>query len=160
MFDSSFFVGLSVVLFVLLLVWKKVPGIIAGALDKRAAEIKAELEQARSLRDEAQALLAQHQKEQREAAKRAEELTATAEREAKLITEEAERNLEALIARREGMARDKIAQAEAAAVKEVRQIAATVAAEAAAELIAAHLKGAEQDALVNEAIDKLGQRLH
>jgi F0F1-type ATP synthase membrane subunit b/b' len=61
-FDASFFVAVAFLLFIGLLIWKKVPGLIIAALDQRAAEIKAQLEEARQLRDEAQALLAQHQR--------------------------------------------------------------------------------------------------
>lgn len=158
--DPTFWVAVALVLFIALLVWKKVPGLIAGALDKHAAMIRRQLDEARALKDEAQALLAQHQREQRDAAKRAEELIAAAEREAKLITSEAERGLEELIARRTAVARDKIAQAEAGAVKEVRQAAASVAAAAAAELIAAHLKSKDHDALVTDAIANLDKSVH
>lgn len=160
MFDSSFFVALAFFLFIGLLIWKKVPGLIAGALDRRAAEIKNELETARGLREEAQALLARHQREQRDAAERAQEMIAAAEREAKTITEEAEHSLNELIARRESLARDKIARAEADAVKEVRQVAAAAATAAAAELIARHLQDKDQDALISASISDLGKRLH
>lgn len=160
MFDASFFVAAAFFIFIGLLIWKKVPGLVVGALDRRAAEIKSELETARGLREEAQALLARHQREQRDAAQRAQELITAAEREAKLITEEAERNLNELIARRESLARDKISRAEADAVKEVRQVAAAAATAAAAELIARHLQGKDQDALISASISDLGTRLH
>lgn len=158
--DASFFVAVSFLLFIGLLVWKKVPAMITAALDKRAAEIKAQLEEARQLRDEAQSLLAQHQREQRHAAAQVKEIAEQAEREAKVLRDAAEEQLNAAVERRLGMAKEKIAQAETAAVKEVRQAAAHVAVAAAERLIAEHLKAQDDAALVNDVIGALDKRLH
>lgn len=158
--DPAFWVAISLLLFFGLIVWKKVPAMIGGALDKQIAEIRAQIEQAKNLRAEAQALLARFQQDQQEAAQTAKELVATAEREAKLINDEAARALDELIARRTAMASDKIAQAEAAALKDVRKVAVEAATAAAARLIAEHLGAKERDALVAKAIDGIDARIH
>jgi F-type H+-transporting ATPase subunit b len=159
-FDASFFVAVAFLLFIGLLIWKKVPGLIIAALDQRAAEIKAQLEEARQLRDEAQALLAQHQREQRNAATQAQEIAEQAEREAKMLEEAAKKQLDAAVERRLSLAQEKIAQAEAAAVKEVRQVAIQAAVAAARRLIAEQLKAQDDNALIKDAIDSLDKRLH
>lgn len=158
--DPAFWVAFSLFLFLALIVWKKVPGLIGGALDKQIAGIRSQIEQARQLRAEAQALLARFEQDQKEAASTARELVATAEREAKLITDEAARALDELIARRTAIAADKIAQAEAAAIKEVRKVAVESATVAAARLIADNLGDKDRDVLVTTAIDDLGKHLH
>ena len=61
-FDATFFAFVGLVLFLLLLVYLKVPGMMASSLDKRAANIREELDQAKRLREEAQALLAEYQR--------------------------------------------------------------------------------------------------
>lgn len=158
--DPAFWVAISLLLFFGLIVWKKVPAMIGGALDKQIAEIRAQIEQAKNLRAEAQALLTRFQQDQQEAAQTAKELVATAEREAKLINDEAARALDELIARRTAMASDKIAQAEAAALKDVRKVAVEAATAAAARLIAENLGAKERDALVAKAIDGIDARIH
>ena len=159
-FGPEFFVALAFVLFIGLLAWKKVHLLIIGALDKRAVDIKAELEEARALRDEAHSLLAQSQREQRDAAAQVKEIAAQAERETKTLREVAERDLDEAMTRRLAMAEQKIAQAEAAAVKEVREVAVGIAAAAARQLLAAHLSAKDQSALVDDAIGGLDKKLH
>ncbi len=159
-FGPEFFVALAFVLFIALLVWKKVHLLIIGALDKRAADIKSQLEEARALRDEAHSLLAQSQREQRDAAAQVKEIAAQAEREANVQRETSARDLEETVARRLAMAEQKIAQAEAAAVKEVREVAVGVATAAARQLLAAHLSTKDQSVLVDDAISGLDKKLH
>lgn len=158
--DASFFVAVAFLLFVALLIWKKVPGLITAALDQRAADIKAQLEEARQLRDEAQALLAQHQREQRNADAQAKDIAEQAQREAKVLQDAAKEQLAAAVDRRLALAQEKIAQAEASAVKEVRQVAAHTAVAAAQRLIAEHLKAQDDAALIKDAIGGLDKRLH
>jgi len=159
-FGPEFFVAIAFVLFIGLLVWKKVHLLIIGALDKRAIDIKSQLEEARALRDEAHSLLAQSQREQRDAAAQVKEIATQAERETKTLREVAGRDLDEAMTRRLAMAEQKIAQAEAAAVKEVREVAVGIAAAAARQLLAAHLSGKDQSALVEDAISGLDKKLH
>lgn len=159
-FGPEFFVALAFVMFIGLLVWKKVHLLIIGVLDKRAIDIKSQLEEARALRDEAHSLLAQSQREQRDAAAQVKEIAAQAERETKTLREVAGRDLDEAMMRRLAMAEQKITQAEAAAVKEVREVAVGIAAAAARQLLAAHLSGKDQSALVDDAIGGLDKKLH
>lgn len=132
----------------------------AGALDRRAAAIKEELEEAQRLRADAQHLLADFQRKQRQAVQEAEGIVAHAEEEAERLRERAARNLEAMVARREQQAKDRIAQAEAQALADVRAAAVDAAIGAARRLIADSLDAKRAGALIDDAIKELPDKLH
>lgn len=158
--DPTFWVAVGFLGFIGILVWKKVPAIVARALDERAEKIRAELDQATKLREDAQALFADYQRKQRDALKEAEEIVAQARTEAERIRKQAEQELKALIQRRQTQAESKIAQAEQVAIKEVRDAAADLAAAAARRIIEAQLKGAKADSIVDSAIAEMRGKLH
>jgi F-type H+-transporting ATPase subunit b len=152
-------VAAAFVIFVVL-AGKPIGRAIAGGLDARAAKIKAQLDEARALRDEAEKLLAEHQRKQIAAVKEAEAIIAHAREEAERIGQETAANLEAAFVRREKMAMDKIAQAEVQAVADVRNHAIDVAIAAATRLLQENIDGAKNDALVESAINDLDRKLH
>ncbi|MBX3490514.1 MAG: ATP F0F1 synthase subunit B [Parvibaculum sp.] len=161
MFASpDFWVLISFLMFIGLLVYYKVPGMIGGLLDKRAADIAAELDEARRLREEAQQLLASYQRKQREAMKEAEDIVAQAKVEAENLAREIRANMEAQVERRTRLAEDKIAQAESQALSEVRATAANVAIGAARKVIADKVTAAEDEKLVERSIADLASKLH
>jgi len=157
--DPEFWVGVAFLIFVAVLVWQGAPALITKTLDARAARIRAELDEARRLRDEAQALLAEYQRKQRDAEKEAEDIVALAREEAQLYAADARRKLDEQLARRGAMAEAKIAQAEAQAVAEVRSRAAEVAVAAAARLIGEELSEAKAKQLIDDSIRNVGRRL-
>lgn len=134
-------------------------GIVKG-LDGRAERIKNELDEARNLREEAQALLANYQRKQRDALKEAEGIVEHAKNEAARASAEAEAKLQETIKRRTEMAVDKIARAEAQALQDVRNIAVDVAVEAARSLIGKNLDETKAASLVDESIKDLDKKLH
>ena len=134
----EFWVALGFVLLVVL-VWKPVGKAIGSGLDNRAVAIKRSLDEARQLADEAQHLLAEHQKKQREAAHEIERMVERAREEAGRIIAESRTRLEASLRRREALAHEKIALAETEAAREVREVAVEVAIAATRALIAARL---------------------
>lgn len=146
------FVGLAMLVFLLILVWKKVPGMITGGLDGKIAEIKAQLDEAKSLRAEAEALRQEYTDKIASAEKDAAAMLDHARNEAEAIVAKAEVDAEEVIKRRKQMAEDKIAAAERGAVEEVRARAATAAAAAARNLIASEYSAAEDKPLVDKAI--------
>jgi F-type H+-transporting ATPase subunit b len=158
--DATFWVAMATLLFVVLLVWKKIPSMISKALDDRSNAIKDQLDNARHLREEASALLAKYQRDQHEAEKNAQEMIAHAEAEAKLLADEAKADMAVMIERRTKIAAEKIKQAEANAIKEIRAITVEVASATARDLIASNLKKADRDALIKESIDTLDKRFH
>lgn len=138
-----------------IMLYLKVPGIVAAALDKKIAGIKEQLDSAARLRTQAEALKAEYEKKIKNAAKEAEVLKAAAEDEAKLIVAKAKEDATNLIARRTKSAEDKIAAAERAAVADVRARAASAATAAAAQLIAANHDAKADKGLVDQTISQL-----
>jgi len=133
---------------------------IGKTLDARAARIKAELDEARALRDEAQKLLADYQKKQQEAMRDAEAIVRQARGEAERLKTEAAANLDAAFARREKMAMDKIAQAEAQAIADVRNHAIDVAVAAAEQLLKSKTDAQRGERLIDSAIAELERKLN
>ncbi|RME66738.1 MAG: ATP F0F1 synthase subunit B [Alphaproteobacteria bacterium] len=160
MFGAEFWVAVFFFVLMGVFAWLGVFKWLGQTLDKRAARIRGELDEARSLKEEAQAALAQLQRRQREAAREAGEILEHAREEAALMQREMAANVEALIERRTQLAEDRIAQAEVAAAKHVRATAVDVATRAAARAIAAHLPASKHGELTDIAIDELDRKLH
>lgn len=158
--NTDFVVLIAFILFIGILVWFKVPTMIFGMLDKRADDIRSELDEARKLREEAQSLLASYERKQREATEQTERIVSHAKEEAELAAEQAKKDLEASIARRMQAAEDQIASAEARAVKEVRDRAVNVAVAAAQAVIAKQMSAADANKLIDQSIETVGEKLH
>src|SRR5215510_9386510 len=116
---AEFWVGIAFIAFVGILLYYKVPALMAKALDDRAAAIRSELDEARRLREEAQALLADYQKKHRNAGQEAEAIVEQARREAEAFAGETRRALADTVKRRGQQAEERIARAEGQAVDEV-----------------------------------------
>jgi F-type H+-transporting ATPase subunit b len=153
---ATAWVSLAMVIVILLLLWKKVPSVIGASLDKKIASIRANLDEAAALRADAEKLKAEYEAKAKAAAKEAEEMLAHARSEAEAIVSQARVDATALIERRGKMAEDKIAAAERGAVAEVRAKAASAAAAAAGALIAERNNAKADKALIDGAIDALG----
>ncbi len=129
-------VSLAMGVLIAVFIWKKVPGMITGGLDAKIAEIKTQLDEAKSLRAEAEALRDEYAAKIAGAEKDAESMMDSAKREAEAIVAKAKVDSSAMVARRERMAADKIAAAERDAIAGVRAKAAEAAATASTTLIA------------------------
>ncbi|WP_150524450.1 F0F1 ATP synthase subunit B [Roseibium sediminis] len=158
--DATFWALIGLVLFIALIAYLKVPGKIGGALDKRADDIRDELEEARRLREEAQALLSDYQRKRHEAEEEAANIVAEATAEAERLTVETNKALEEMIARRTKAAEDKIAQAESQAVKEVRSKAADIAVRAAEDILSSKIKDKVADDILAKSIDQVKANLN
>ncbi len=158
--NTDLIVFFGFVIFIGILVYFKVPGIITGMLDKRADDIRGELAEARRLREEAQELRASFERKKTEVKGQAERIVAKAKADAELAAEQAKKDLEISIQRRLKAAEDQIASAEAAALREVRNRAVQVAVAASAELIAANMAKADANRLIEDSIKTVEARLH
>lgn len=157
--DPTFWTALAFVVFVIA-VFKPIKRSLCAALDKRADQIRLELDEAARLREETQKTLAEIKRKQSEASKEAEALMEHTKVEAARTRKQAEADLAAALKRREEAALEKIAQAEAQALKEVRNQAVDVAVAATAKLLADNIDQAKADSLVDEAIRDVGSKLH
>jgi F-type H+-transporting ATPase subunit b len=153
----GFFVALAMLLVFAIMLWQKVPAMIARALDSKIAALRAQLEEAKSLREEAEALRREYEKKAKSADKEAAAMIERAKGEAEAIVKRADADAKALIERRTRMAEDKIAAEERAAIHALRSSAAAAAATAAEKLIGKHHDGAADARLVDEAISGLGK---
>jgi F-type H+-transporting ATPase subunit b len=158
--NPEFWVGVGFVLVLVLLAWKGVPRLVGQMLDQRAAVIAAELQEAKRLREEALALLADYQKKAASAEAEAQSIITEARAEAERFAEDSRASLKAQIERRAQAAQDKIAQAETAAMNEIRALAANAAAGAAEKLIAARMDEKRAAALIEGSIQELGGKLN
>lgn len=129
-------VALSMVVVIALMIWKKVPAMIAAMLDSRIAVIRGQLDHAATLRAEAERLLTDAAARDVASAGQAEAIVLRAEAEARKVLAEAHVEAIALVARRRAMAEDKIGAAERAAIADVRTRAADAATSAAMAIIA------------------------
>ncbi|NRB01892.1 MAG: F0F1 ATP synthase subunit B [Rhodobacteraceae bacterium] len=158
--NTDFIVLISFLIFIGVLVYFKVPGMIGGMLSARADGIQAELNEARALREEAQKLLAEYERKQKEIQGHAEKIVAQAKADAEAAAETAKADLENTVTRRIAAAEDQIASAQASVVKEVRDEAARVAISVARDVIAKQLTAASANKLIDESIDTVGAKLH
>ena len=160
MINAEFWVAVAFVLFVALLIYMGVHRMVLDALDQRRARIKAELDEARRLRDEAQKLVAAYRTKHQEAEREAEAIIASAKIEAERIAAETKAKMEDFLARRSKMAEMKIAQAEAQALAEVRAVAAEAAVSAAERILSESTKGKVAEELVAQGIREVKAKLN
>jgi len=159
-FEAETWVAIGFLFFVGLMLYVGVHRTIGKALDDRAARIKAELDEARKLRDEATALLAEYQRKRREAEGEAQEIVSGAKAEAERLAVEAKARIEEFVSRRTKMAETKIAQAEAQAAADVRAAAAEAAVAAAEKILRQETKGELASRLTARGIDDVGKKLN
>ena len=158
-FDAAFWATISLFVFIGVIIYLKVPGMIGKALDGRIKAIEGELAEAERLRQEAKFLLEEYEAKRQAATTEAEGIVAAAREEAFRLTAEAKTSLETLIARRTKAVEDKIAQAESQAVAEVRARSADVAVEAARVLLTKQMSS-KGGALIDAAIKDVGSKLN
>ena len=158
-FDAAFWATIALFIFIGVVLYLKVPGMIGKALDGRIKAIEGELAEAERLRLEAKFLLEEYESKRQAAATEAESIVAAAREEAFRLTAEAKISLEQLVARRTKAVEDKIAQAESQAVAEVRSRSADVAVEAARVLLTKQMSS-KGGALIDAAIKDVGSKLN
>lgn len=157
--DPAFWVTIAFLIFVAGIA-KPLYVTVSTALDKRGTQIAEELSRAMSLREEAQATLAQYQKKQRAMMKEAEDILNKANQEARRITDEAEAEVADALAKRSKIAIEKIELAERHALQQVQDRIVDVTVQAARLLAADKLSASARDELVSEAASELAKKLH
>jgi F-type H+-transporting ATPase subunit b len=158
--NPEFWVAVGFVIVIGLMLYLGLPAMIAKMLDARAKSIEAELGEAARLRAEAEALLADYKRRAAGAEAEAAEIVTNARIDAERLANEMRAALAAQIERRGKQAQEKIAQAEAAAMAEIRALAADAAAGAAEKIIAARMDATRASALVTQSLNDLGNKLN
>lgn len=157
-FDATFVALVGLVLFIALIMYLKVPAMIAKALDEKSAGIAKELAEARKLREEAEALLAQYEAKRAGAEAEAAAIVEHAKVQAAALVEETKAQMSANLARRQKQAEDRIAQAEAKAQTEVRAAAVDAAIAAAEKMLRDGVDAKTQSALVSQGVAELSRK--
>lgn len=157
---AEFWVLAAFLIFVGLLLYYSVPKLIGDMLDERANAIRKELDDARKLREDAEALLADYKRKAHEAEAEAKEIIDHARREAEDMAKDAKAALAESLARRSKLAEEKIARAEAQAIGEVRSSAVVAALGAAESVLKSRVTGATADGLVEQSIRDLKGKLN
>ena len=160
MLETENWVALGFLCFLALLAYLGAHRKVFGAIDSRRARIKSELDEARRLREEAQALLAEFERKGREAETEAAAIIASAKVEAERLADEAKTKMEDFVARRTKMAEAKIVQAEAQALADVRAAAADAAVAAAEKILAAAAKGKVAENLLAQGIEDVRKKFN
>lgn len=158
--NTDFIVCIAFILFLGILAYFKVPAMLSKMLDQRAETIRAELDEAKALREEAQTLLAGYERKAREVNEQAERIVKHAREEALLAAEDAKASLAQSLERRLKAADEQIASAEAAAVREVRDQAIKVAVEAASDAISKNMAADDANGLIEASIKEVETKLH
>ena len=160
MFEAEFWVAVAFLLFVLILFYVGAHKRITDALDARTAKIKADLDEAARLRDEAGKLLAEYKRKQGEAEREAQAIVAEAKAEAERVAAESKTKVEDFVARRTKMAEAKIGQAEAQALADVRAAAADAAVAAAEKILTVTARGKIAEDLIARGIEDVKAKLN
>ena len=160
LYQAEFWVAVAFVLLMAVFAYFGIHQTVLKALDNRAARIKAELDEARRLRDEAAKLLAEYKARHAKAEGEAQEIIASAKAEAERIATEAKAKLEDFVARRTKTAEGKIALAEAQALADVRAAAATAAVTAASAILSQSVQGSVADDLLVKGIAEVKAKLN
>ncbi|WP_026352306.1 F0F1 ATP synthase subunit B [Yoonia vestfoldensis] len=158
--NTDFVVMIAFAIFVGILLYYKVPTLVTGMLDKRAANIRAELDEAKALREEAMALLASYERKQKDVQVQADRIVASAKQEATDAAAAAKEDIAKSISRRMIAAEEQIASAQAAAVKDVRDQAVIVAVAVAKEVLAGQMDAKSAGSLIDDSIAVVADKMH
>ena len=150
---------LAALIILIVAVWKPFKKNVLGALDARSERIRAELDEAQRLHEEAKTLLAKYQRQLHEGEKLAADIVAQAESERARLEQRMRTDFEAAVKRRTEQARDRIAQEEQKAVAEVRARAADLAVRTARRLLAERMGEQEAQAMIQSAIQDVARKL-
>ncbi len=156
--DTQIWILISFVIFVAVL-WKGAKDKVLMALDSRIEQVRREIETAESLRVEAQELLAQYQRKQRDAAKEAEEIVANAKAHAEEIQKHAEKELKEIAKRRENQLAERLQRMEQTARQEIQTYAAELAVKATTEIIARQMDKKTNENLIDQSIKNVSDQL-
>jgi F-type H+-transporting ATPase subunit b len=159
-YEPETWVAIAFVILMVLFAYLGIHRSVLKALDHRSERIKAELDDARRLKEEAAKLLGEYQSRRASAEREAQEIISAAQGEAERIAAEAKTKLEDFVARRTKTAESKIALAEAQAVADVRAAAADAAVTAASTILSQSVKGSLADDLLAKGIAEVKAKLN
>ena len=150
--NTNFIVLISFLLFIGVLLYFKVPKIVASLLDRQIDSIRTKLAETSAIHEDAKSLLDRCERDRKAADEDAQRIVANAKEQAASLVEKAKGDIKGAVARRVAAAEEQIESAEAAAIAEIRNQAAEIAASAAGQIIAANLDSDDRNRLFDQAI--------
>jgi F-type H+-transporting ATPase subunit b len=159
-YEPEFWVAVAFVILMAVFAYFGIPRTVLKTLDNRSARIKAELDDARRLKEEAAKLLAEYKVRHAAAEREAQDIIASAKAEAERIASEAKAKMEDFVTRRTKTAESKIALAEAQALADVRAAAAEAAVTAASTILSQSVQGEIADDLLARGIAEVREKLN
>ena len=157
-FDETAWVAIAFLLF-FVLVWKKGKKAILSLLDERSLLIEKELNEAKSLKEEALEELRLALQNQKNVSDEAENLIKNAKETAKKIQEEANLKSLEMIKRKEEQAKQKINNAQIEALNNIKNISAELSVRSAKVYIQNELDSKTQKNLYSDSKQKLKEKL-
>ena len=158
--DATFFALVGLIIFIGIIVYLKVPGMISKSLDDRAGAIATQLAEAKSLLEEAQKLLSEYERRRAEAEREAQEIVAAAKRDADNIAEEARVKTSEYVKRREAIATQKIAQAETDAINDVKSKAVEIAISASTQLLGGRMDAKAAGDMFKSSLSEIKSKMN
>jgi F-type H+-transporting ATPase subunit b len=140
-------------------VWKPFKQGVLGGLDKRAIDIKNELDAAKRLHEEAKELLAKHRRQLHEGESLAADIEARAKAETERLEQRLKAEFEQLVERRTQQAEDRIAQEQARAMADVRARAADLTVATTRRLLTEKLGGDAAQRVMQASIGEVTKKL-
>ncbi len=153
-FDETAWVAIAFILF-FVLVWKKGKKAILSLIDERSLLIEKELNEAKSLKEEALEELRLALQNQKNVSDEAENLIKNAKETAKKIQEEANLKSIEIIKRKEEQAKQKILSLEAEAIKNIKGITTSIVIESSKTYIKQNLDNKENINLISKSSNEI-----
>lgn len=135
MFDATFWVAISFVIFCLIIVYKKIPQVINNLLDNKINEIKSELDNAKNLKNESEQLLKKYKKKIEDAHMERSQILNSEKKETEIFIQESENKFEQLILNKKKSLEQKLDQMKVKAIKDMQNISNKIALEAVKKII-------------------------
>lgn len=135
MFDATFWVAISFVIFCLIIVYKKIPQVINNLLDNKINEIKSEIDNAKNLKNESEQLLKKYKKKIEDAHMDKNQILNSEKKETEIFIQESENKFEQLILNKKKSLEQKLDQMKVKAIKDMQNISNKIALEAVKKII-------------------------
>ena len=135
MFDATFWVAISFVIFCLIIVYKKIPQVINNLLDNKINEIKSEIDNAKNLKKESDQLLKKYKKKIEDAHMEKNQILNSEKKETEIFIQESENKFEQLILNKKKSLEQKLDQMKVKAIKDMQNISNKIALEAVKKII-------------------------
>ncbi len=135
MFDATFWVAISFVIFCLIIVYKKIPQVINNLLDNKINEIKSEIDNAKNLKNESEQLLKKYKKKIEDAHMEKNQILNSEKKETEIFIHESENKFEQLILNKKKSLEQKLDQMKVKAIKDMQNISNKIALEAVKKII-------------------------